>query len=87
MLTEHGSFDDFHCARVFVGTLRGGRECAALGHQGRCTGMQALKGAEVMGGLSSLTCVLAPGMHVHVHEMTQTVQDSSTVTPLSFSEF
>lgn len=74
-------------ACVYVGTLRSGHECADLGHQGRCTGMQSLKGAEVMSGLSSLTCVLAPGMHVHVHEMTQTVQDSSTVSPLYISEF
>lgn len=56
--------------------------------------MRSLKGAEVTSGQSTLTCGLAPGMHVHVlefplsqaDEMTQTVGDSVTVIPNYISE-
>lgn len=65
-----------------------------LVHRGRCSGMRSLKGAEVTSGQNTLTCGLAPGMHVHVLEfplsrvdkITQTVQDSITGTQNYISE-
>ena len=77
------------CVCGCVETLQCDYKYVDLVHRGRCAGMRSLKGAEVTSGQSTLTCGLAPGMHVHVlefplsraDEMPQTIPNSATVTP------